>query len=136
MAAIGIEASASGVLATGVDVRATASAPTGGLSKVFRFGGALTTDQANCLAAHWPELPGDWAANPYLRSVREHTRAYVERARAQSVCTGDELDCVHWLSDVWDIEKEPCLCLSCGEQVPCPTCEPTRAKSTKESSHA
>jgi hypothetical protein len=44
-------------------------------------GGALTEYQATWLAERWPDLPDDWAANPYLRSVREHSRAYINHYR-------------------------------------------------------
>jgi len=42
-------------------------------------GGALSSFQAQRLLAAWPTLADDWAANPYFGTVREHTRAYVDR---------------------------------------------------------
>lgn len=42
-------------------------------------GGVLTGRQVELLLSRWPHL-GDWAADPYFRTVREHTRAYIERA--------------------------------------------------------
>jgi hypothetical protein len=41
---------------------------------------ALTQFQADFIKRHWPELNGDLFAHPYLRSVPEHARAYLERA--------------------------------------------------------
>jgi len=41
--------------------------------------GALTAHQAARLLSRWPDL-GDWAADPYFGTVREHTYAHIERA--------------------------------------------------------
>jgi hypothetical protein len=46
-------------------------------------GGALTSFQAALLARDWPGLGGDVFAHPYLQTIREHTRAYLE-SKAQS----------------------------------------------------
>lgn len=47
-------------------------------------GGVLTGSQVAQLSSRWPGL-GDWAADPYFGTVREHTRAYLERA-ADDAC--------------------------------------------------
>jgi hypothetical protein len=42
-------------------------------------GGALSSFQVQRLLAAWPTLADDWAADPYFGTVREHTRAYIDR---------------------------------------------------------
>ncbi len=42
-------------------------------------GGALTQFQADWIRAIWANLDADAFAHPYLRTVPEHTRAYLER---------------------------------------------------------
>jgi len=42
-------------------------------------GGALSSFQAQRLLTAWP-LTDDWATDPYFRTVRAHTRAYIDRA--------------------------------------------------------
>ena len=44
--------------------------------------GALTEWQAELLAARWPEIGDRWAAEPWFKSVPEHSRAYIERSAA------------------------------------------------------
>ncbi|HZV75656.1 MAG TPA: hypothetical protein VFF79_18240 [Conexibacter sp.] len=44
-------------------------------------GNVLTSVQADWLAEHWADLPADWASHPYLRTVSEHTRAYIDSLR-------------------------------------------------------
>jgi hypothetical protein len=46
-------------------------------------GGAITSDQANLLLESWHELEDEWWSNPYLRTVREHSRAYIDQLRHQ-----------------------------------------------------
>jgi hypothetical protein len=41
--------------------------------------GVLTAHQVTLLMEQWPQLDEDWAASPYFGTVREHTRAYIER---------------------------------------------------------
>ncbi len=43
--------------------------------------GALTGWQVRRLADRWGALPDDWASDPYLRQVAEHTRACIDRER-------------------------------------------------------
>ncbi len=50
-------------------------------------GGAITSYQAKLLLKDWHELEDEWWSNPYLRTVREHSRAYIDQLRYQS--TGD-----------------------------------------------
>jgi hypothetical protein len=50
-------------------------------------GAALTGYQAKLLLDGWNELPDDWASSPYLCTVREHTRAYIDRLRHQMMST-------------------------------------------------
>ena len=45
---------------------------------------ALTTHQAALLRETWPHLDNDWASSPYFGTVREHTRAYIERQAKHS----------------------------------------------------
>jgi hypothetical protein len=47
-------------------------------------GGAITSQQARLLMEGWHELEDEWWSSPYLRTVREHSRAYVDRLRNQS----------------------------------------------------
>ncbi len=49
--------------------------------------GALTATQAVWLSEHWYHLPDDWASNPYLRSVAEHSRACIDRECGRRVAT-------------------------------------------------
>ncbi len=46
--------------------------------------GALSAHQATRLLKAWPHLGDDWAASPYFGTVREHTRAYIDRLRPRS----------------------------------------------------
>ncbi len=43
-------------------------------------GGALTPFQVDWIGTIWLNLDADAFAHPYLQTVREHTRAYLERA--------------------------------------------------------
>jgi hypothetical protein len=43
-------------------------------------GGAITKLQVDWIEAIWPKLDDEAFAHPYLRTVREHTRAFLERA--------------------------------------------------------
>lgn len=45
-------------------------------------GGAITTFQADWIESIWPKLDEDAFAHPYLQTVREHTRAYLEAGSA------------------------------------------------------
>ncbi len=49
----------------------------GQLLNDLEAGGALTACQAEMLRQSWPNLDEDLATNPYLGTVREHTRAYL-----------------------------------------------------------
>ena len=42
-------------------------------------GEVLTGNQVARLSSQWPDL-GNWATDPYFGTVREHTRACLERA--------------------------------------------------------
>ena len=48
-------------------------------------GGALTSYQVRLLRESWPDLDDDWAADPYFGTVREHTRAYIDRLASLAV---------------------------------------------------
>jgi hypothetical protein len=47
-------------------------------------GGALSSFQVQRLLAAWP-LTDDWATDPYFGTVREHTRAYIDRLASLAV---------------------------------------------------
>lgn len=46
-------------------------------------GEALSSAQAQLLLTSCQSLQDDWASGPFFRSIREHTRAYVDQLRAQ-----------------------------------------------------
>lgn len=46
--------------------------------------GALTAYQADQLDRAWPALPR-WDADPYFRTVRDHTQAVIEQAAAREL---------------------------------------------------
>jgi hypothetical protein len=48
-------------------------------------GGALSSSQTQRLLTAWPTLTDDWVADPYLRTVREHTCAYIDRLASLAV---------------------------------------------------
>lgn len=50
-------------------------------------GGALTPYQAKRLLELWPNLDDEWWTDPYLRTVREHSRAYINQLRPKSNAT-------------------------------------------------
>lgn len=50
-------------------------------------GGAITGYQAKLLLDGWHELESEWWSSPYLRTVREHSRAYIEQLRHQTMST-------------------------------------------------
>lgn len=60
-----------------VDILLMAQRP--GLLDALERGGAITALQAKILADHWPDLPEDRWSDPYLGSLREHTRAYIDQ---------------------------------------------------------
>lgn len=43
--------------------------------------GVLTGFQADWLLKHWNALSDDWASHPYLKSINEHTRLYIDQLR-------------------------------------------------------
>jgi hypothetical protein len=45
----------------------------------------LTPHQLALVREMWPHLKPDWASNPFFRGVREHTRAYIDQLRAESL---------------------------------------------------
>jgi hypothetical protein len=45
-------------------------------------GNAITGFQAKLLLEGWP-LEDEWWSSPYLRTVREHSRAYIDQLRKQ-----------------------------------------------------
>lgn len=47
-------------------------------------GRALAAHQVGLLMEMWPHLEDDWSANPYFGTVREHTRAYIDRLAGRS----------------------------------------------------
>jgi hypothetical protein len=51
--------------------------------------GALTACQAVRLLEAWPHLEDDWATSPYFRTIREHTRAYIDRLRRRSTAADE-----------------------------------------------
>lgn len=53
------------------------------LLQSLEVAGVLTAHQAEQLLSRWPHL-GDWAADPYFHTVREHTRAYIEQASSSA----------------------------------------------------
>jgi hypothetical protein len=50
----------------------------------LRSAGGLTDFQATWLADRWPDLPEDWPSHPLLRTIREHTRAYIDDRRHEA----------------------------------------------------
>jgi len=53
----------------------------------LEHGAAITGCQAKLLLDGWHELEDEWWASPYLRTVREHSRAYVDQLRHQTMST-------------------------------------------------
>ncbi|HEY2767159.1 MAG TPA: hypothetical protein VGI76_02815 [Solirubrobacteraceae bacterium] len=53
--------------------------------------GAITSFQAHLLAEQWPQLREDWASNLYLRSIREHARAYIDQQRRVEMVGAEQL---------------------------------------------
>jgi hypothetical protein len=49
-------------------------------------GGAITSYQAKLLLDGWP-LEDEWWSNPYLRTVREHSRAFIGQLHHQTANT-------------------------------------------------
>lgn len=45
---------------------------------------ALTAHQAALLCSMWPHLDANWSSSPYFGTVREHTRAHIERLTRQA----------------------------------------------------
>jgi hypothetical protein len=43
--------------------------------------GVLTSHQSARLLSLWPHLDDEWWADPYFRTVREHSRAYINQLR-------------------------------------------------------
>jgi hypothetical protein len=52
--------------------------------------GAITPFQAHLLAKNWPYLREDWASNLFLRSIKEHTRAYIDQARLAEIAAKEK----------------------------------------------
>jgi hypothetical protein len=44
-------------------------------------GGAITSNQAKRLLEGWYELEDEWWSSPYLRTVREHSCAWIDAVR-------------------------------------------------------
>jgi hypothetical protein len=59
------------------------AAPSAALELVgdLERGGAITSDQVKRLRDGWHELENEWWSSPYLRTVREHSRAYIDQLR-------------------------------------------------------
>lgn len=63
------------------------SRPAPRLLSDLHAGGALTAYQVERLLAKWPDL-GEWHADPYFGTVREHSRAYIDQlARSEQDAT-------------------------------------------------
>ncbi len=56
------------------------------LSRLVRDG-TLTSHQRELLRQGWSDSSSDLWAEPSLRDVREHTRAYIDQLRRQDVAT-------------------------------------------------
>jgi hypothetical protein len=50
-------------------------------------GGAITSHQAKLLCDGWP-LDDEWCASPYLCSVRDHTRVWIDGLRLSAASDG------------------------------------------------
>jgi hypothetical protein len=128
----------------------TARDPLSVLLSDLEAGGALTALQATILRDSTGRTT-DWSS-PFLRNVREHTRAYVDQLRSQQHAPVNqheqrttlgatrvdvEIDCPHW-TELVEGEPETCWCLSCGNELPCARCAtgPSDTTERKVISHA
>lgn len=53
------------------------------VSRIQALSDLLSRGQLQKLAELWPALPDEWASLPEFRSLREHTRFYIELLRKE-----------------------------------------------------